>query len=140
MSLQVNSNAPNVKQLQSASRERNILSFAVDAMDRANPSGPENPAFALADSYNPSAFRNKHTAPSPLTTSQSGSQDRFLASPSGWARMEELFTIKKNEQSMDLEVASQSTKMVLNDIDQNSDLALKIQANQAPNSVIKLLE
>lgn len=66
--------------------------------------------------------------------------DKFEASISGMARMTGRSSLLLTDNLSSREIASRSVKNALLEIDQNSQLALGVQANQTPKAVMKLLE
>ena len=140
MSLQINSNPVSIKAASNFSRESNLLSLAIHELSGSStPNRSRDEVFErLGDLPDQKSIAKKST--SKMTNAIVANVDKFEASISGMARMVGLSLLPTNNILIQPDVVNRSFNEALLEINQNSQLVLSVQANQMPNSVIKLLE
>ena len=140
MSLQINLNPVSVKAASNFSRESNLLSLAIHELSGSStPNRSRDEVFdRLGDLPDQTSIAKKSTTK--MTNAIAANVDKFEASISGMARMVRLSLLPTNDILIQQDVVSRSFNEALLEINQNSQLVLSVQANQMPNSVIKLLE
>ena len=140
MSLQINSNPVSIKAASNFSRESNLLSLAIHELSGSStPNRSRDEVFdRLGDLPDQKSIAKKST--SKMTNAIVANVDKFEASISGMARMVGLSLLPTNNILIQPDVVNRSFNEALLEINQNSQLVLSVQANQMPNSVIKLLE
>jgi hypothetical protein len=143
MSLQINANSAPVKALGSSNREKNLLPFAVDQLSSASrfdKSEEQESSFGMAGTPAHHGFGKSQNLSKPIDAFTISYADNLEASPGGLARMGGLIEPTTNAQTINPENTIRSIKNALFDKNKDAGRLLSIQANQAPNSVMKLLE
>jgi hypothetical protein len=143
MSLQINANSPPIKALGSSNREKNLLPFAIDALSSASrfdKSEEQESSFGMAGTPAHHGFGKSQNLSTPKDSFTISYTDNFKASPGGLARMGGDFRPATNTQPINPENTTRSIKNALLNVNEDTGRLLSIQANQTPNSVMKLLE
>jgi len=140
MSLQINTNPVSIRTASNFSRESNLLSHAIHELSGSStPNRSRDEAFdRLGDLSDQSSLAKKSTGNK--ANAIVANVDKFEASISGMARMVGLSLLPSNNILIQPDAVNKSFNEALLEINQNSQLVLSVQANQMPNSVIKLLE
>lgn len=143
MKFEVNTNSSSFRALNNLNRVGNLLSIAVSGLSgglRANHAGEDASGLGMAESFTKAPQGAKKRLPTNPNDTTIQISDKILASPSGWARMGALAGSLISSQAINPEIVGTAVNLARHDIVEDPEKALSAQANQRPDSILKLLE
>jgi len=146
MLFEVNTNNNSLNSQRNLKRINNLLSIAVSGLSAGlKPDQSADDASGIGvsenlDKHRDLKYKRSLSLGNELIKIPNQISDQILTSPSGWVRMGALFGESKPLEPGSAETASENAYLTRQEMIDNPEKVLGSQANQSPQSVMKLLE